>query len=132
MEISGKLIKILPLLTGEGKNGTWKKQEFVLEIPGQFAKNICFEIWGDKISQLPAITDVDVTVFFDLESREYNNKWYTGAKAWKVSILNTKQSSEQNDAASFPGDASGLVPPEEFPSRNIQDEGNVPQDDLPF
>jgi hypothetical protein len=23
-------------------------------------------------------------VFFDLESREYNGKWYTDAKAWKI------------------------------------------------
>ena len=30
IEISGKLIKLLPLQTGSGKNGTWNKQDFII------------------------------------------------------------------------------------------------------
>ena len=32
MEIIGKVVQLLPLVTGQGKNGEWRKQEFVIEI----------------------------------------------------------------------------------------------------
>ena len=32
MEIKGRLAKILPVQTGQGKNGEWKKQEFVIDM----------------------------------------------------------------------------------------------------
>lgn len=52
MEITGKVFRILPLVTGQGRNGEWRKQEFVLEIEaGQFPKKICMSLWGDKIDQ---------------------------------------------------------------------------------
>jgi len=84
MEITGKVIKLLPLQTGTGKNGTWKKQEFILESSAQVPKKICFSLWGDKIDQFNIREGEDYEVMFDLESREFNNRWYTEAKAWKV------------------------------------------------
>jgi hypothetical protein len=84
MELSGKIIKILPLQTGTGKNGTWKKQEFILETPAQITRKVCFSLWGDKVDQFSLKESEDVEVYFDLESREFNNRWYTEAKAWKI------------------------------------------------
>ena len=49
MEIAGKIVQVLPLQTGEGKNGPWKKQDFVLETDAQYPKKICIAVWGDKI-----------------------------------------------------------------------------------
>jgi len=84
MELSGKIIKVLPLQSGQGKNGTWKKQEYVLEYGDQYPKLVCFNLWGDKVDQF-ALGEGDVaTVHFDVESREYNGKYYTDVKAWKV------------------------------------------------
>ncbi len=51
MEISGNVISILPEVTGQGKNGTWRKQEFILETDGQYPKKVCIAMWGDKIDQ---------------------------------------------------------------------------------
>ncbi len=84
MELSGKIVNILPLQTGESKNGTWKKQEFILETPGQYPKSVCISVWGDKIDQMPLRAGETVTAYIDVESREYNNRWYTEVKAWKV------------------------------------------------
>ena len=84
MEITGKVIKLLSLQTGTGKNGTWKKQEFILETSAQIPKKICFSLWGDKIDQSNIREGEDYEVMFDLESREFNNRWYTEAKAWKI------------------------------------------------
>jgi Domain of unknown function (DUF3127) len=84
MDISGKIVQLLPLQTGQGKNGTWKKQEFVLETGDTYPKKVCIAVWGDKIDMGPVKPGSDVTVSFDVESREYNGKWYTDVKAWKI------------------------------------------------
>ena len=41
--------------------------------------------WGDKIDQFDIKKGEQLTVSIDLESREYNGRWYTDVKAWKVS-----------------------------------------------
>jgi len=82
MEISGLIVAILPLQTGEGKNGTWTKQTAVLETAGQYPKKVAFDMFGDKIKELK-IGDV-VNVKFDIDSREFNGKWYTNIGAWAV------------------------------------------------
>jgi hypothetical protein len=84
MELSGKIIALLPLQTGTGKNGTWKKQEYVIETTDKIARKVCFSLWGDKIDQYGLKAGDDAEVSFDLESREYNGRWYTEVKAWKV------------------------------------------------
>ena len=41
--------------------------------------------WGDKIDQFNIKQGENLAVSIDLESREYNGRWYTDVKAWKVS-----------------------------------------------
>lgn len=85
MEISGKLIQVLPTQTGMGKNGEWKKNSFVIETADKFPKKICIIAWKDLVDQVQQIpTGSQVNVSFDVESREYNGKWYTDVKAWKI------------------------------------------------
>jgi hypothetical protein len=84
MELTGRVIKMLPLQTGQGKSGEWKKQEFILETNAQFPKKVCISVWGDRIEQFNLNEGAAVTVSIDLESREYNGRWYTDIRAWKV------------------------------------------------
>ena len=84
MELSGKIVKVLPLQTGQGKNGIWKKQDYVLEYGDTYPKLVCFNLWGDKVDQFALGEGEAVTISFDVESREYNGKYYTDVKAWKV------------------------------------------------
>ena len=84
MELKGKIIQILPMQTGMGKKGQWKKQEFIVETQAQYPKKVCLSAWGDKIDQFNLSVDAVVNVSVDLESREYNGRWYTEARAWKV------------------------------------------------
>ena len=114
MDISGTVFKIMPLATGQGKNGTWKKLEFIIEVPGQFPKKVCFSLWGDKIDQANLQEGDNVSVSFDIESREYNNRWYTEAKAWKI---------EKGGS-----NAARPAQPEEYPIGDFEPEGS----DLPF
>ena len=84
MDINGKIVQLLPLQTGQGKNGTWKKQEFILETGDTYPKKVCIAVWGDKIDMGPVKPGSAVTVSFDVESREFNGRWYTDVKAWKI------------------------------------------------
>jgi hypothetical protein len=120
MEIIGKVAQLLPLVTGQGKNGEWRKQEFIIEIAdGQFPKKICFSLWGDKIDQAGLGLNETVKVFFDIESREYNARWFTEARAWKV---------EKQGAAAPIQTTSPQVPNDASASFNAA----PVEDDLPF
>jgi hypothetical protein len=91
MELTGKIIQINPLQSGEGKNGTWKKQEFIVETKSQFPKKVCITAWGDKIDQFNLSKNEEVTISIELESREFNNRWYTDVRAWKVERAGSQQ-----------------------------------------
>ena len=85
VEIKGKIIEILPEKSGQSANGEWRKQEYVLETESNYPKKICFMAWGNKIDEFSLKQGETVEVSVDLESREYNGRWYTDVKAWKVS-----------------------------------------------
>jgi hypothetical protein len=101
MEISGKIIELLPVKSGQSSNGEWRKQEYILETETQYPKKVCFMAWGDKIDQFNIKQGEPLTVSIDLESREYNGRWYTDVKAWKVSRddvgANNQQSYSHSD-----------------------------------
>lgn len=104
MEIKGKIVQILPEVTGMGKKGNWTKQEFILEIPGQYAKKICFTMWGKAILEAGLSEGETVTAHIDIESREYNGRWYTEVKAWKIEHEEDFDPTQQ--ATSNPGQSS--------------------------
>jgi len=117
MEITGRIIGVLPLQTGQGKNGVWKKQEFILETPGQYPKKVCLSLWGEKVDEYRVAEGETVTASINLESREYNGRWYTEARAWKLN----KQTS---------GGYQGNTPPPIDAS--YTPESGSSTDDLPF
>jgi len=84
MEINGKIIGLLPEKSGQSANGTWRKQEYILETEGQYPKKICFMVWSDKIDEFAIKEAENLVISVDLESREYNGRWYTDVKAWQV------------------------------------------------
>lgn len=86
MEITGKLIQKLPVQSGVSTSGNnWSKAEFVIETVEQYPKKVCANLWGDRAKALDQFQIGSlITVSFDLESREYNGRWYTDVKAWRV------------------------------------------------
>jgi hypothetical protein len=101
MDISGKIIAVLPLASGQGKNGLWRSQDYVLETADQYPKKVCFNLFNDKIDQFPIAIDDMVTVHFDIESREYNGRWYTTIRAWKVDKGSANTSTEPTETAAI-------------------------------
>ncbi len=85
MEINGKIIQLLEEKSGQSAKGPWRKQEYILETEGQYPKKVCFMVWSDKIDELAIKEGENLVVSIDIESREYNGRWYTDVKAWQVS-----------------------------------------------
>jgi len=96
LSIKGKIIQVLKAETGVSRAGNeWKKQEFVIETQEQFPKKVCFTLFNDKSSALERFSaGHEVEVFFNLESREYNGKWYSNINAWKIEGAGQAQAPE--------------------------------------
>lgn len=85
MDLSGKIVTQLPEVSGSSKSGNaWRKQEYILETGGQYPKKVCVSLWGDKIDQFSLKVGEQVSLALDVESKEYNGRWYTELKAYKV------------------------------------------------
>jgi hypothetical protein len=85
LELAGKILQILPEQTGTGKNGQWIKQDFIIETQEQYPRKVCFSAWGDKVAAIKSLKAGSVIIVsFNAESREFNNKWYTDLRAWKI------------------------------------------------
>lgn len=85
MEITGKIIQKLALQEGTSAKGGWKKQDFIVETADKFPKKVCVSAWSEKVDDLNRynIND-DVKLSVNIESREYNGKWYTDVRFWKI------------------------------------------------
>jgi hypothetical protein len=141
MDISGRLIQVLQEQGGEGKTGNkWAKCDFVIETQEKFPKKVCITAWNDLIGTVKGLPiDSEVKVSFDISSREYNGKWYTDVKAWKVeSSSASSQSNNSNSSASNSNQGrnsnsnyGGGSNTTSYSSEGSQ-ERHVTEDDLPF
>ena len=85
MEIKGKIILALPEQSGVSKSGnSWKKREYVLETMDTYPKKVHFDLFGERADQYPLNVGEVVNLSFDIESREYNGRWFTSIRGWKV------------------------------------------------
>ena len=88
MEIEGRLEMKLAVQSGTSAKGNWAKQEFVIEYQeGNFPTKACFSVWGaEKVKDLEKFNVGDqIKVAFNISSREFNGKWYTDLRAWRIS-----------------------------------------------
>jgi hypothetical protein len=88
MEIQGTITHVLDTRTGSGQKGDWTVYSYVLETSGQYPKQIAFEVFNKDYGL--SIGDT-ITAQIDLSTREYNGKWYTSVKAYKVDVQGGKQ-----------------------------------------
>ena len=87
MEIVGKVVQVLPLQEGTSQRTgqPWTIKTFILETLENYPRKVAIEIFGSqRIQDNPCEVDQVVTVSFDLESREFNGRWYTSVRAWRV------------------------------------------------
>lgn len=137
LAISGVVLSILPLQSGTSKAGNqWQKQDFILETQGQYPRKVCICLFGDNVEKFPLQVGQSVTASLDIESREFNGRWYTDVRAWNV-VYNDQQASP----APAPTATAPTTQPAAPATANKQAKGAAAQapagapaaaDDLPF
>jgi hypothetical protein len=101
MEFEGTVVNLLPQVKGTSARGEWVKQEVIFEQTGEFGRKLCVSFWGDKAQDAMGLHAGDrVKVSANLESREYNGRWYTEVRAWKMD----KAAAAQGAPAPMSGD----------------------------
>ena len=119
LKITGTVTQVLEEQSGQGRNGPWRKQEFVLETEGDYPKQVCIVQWGDNIDKFAIQEGERLTAYIDIQSREYNGRWYTDVKAWRV------DRDQMDPGSAGPPSFAG----EPFPEPPADDDV---EDDLPF
>lgn len=84
--IHGTITKLLPMESGFGKTSgkPWSKQTCVLLTDERYPKMIVFDVWNDKVNEFAIKPGESLSVYIDVESREFNGRYYSEIKAWKV------------------------------------------------
>ena len=125
MELSGKIIAVLEERSGTNKAGSnWKCRQYVLETMDKYPQRMSFEVFGeDKINSMNIQAGETLTVWFDVDAREYNGKWFNQIRAWKVE---RPYGQVQTSAT------SSISPFEPFPPQSPNDDLPFDQDNFPF
>jgi len=83
--VTGRIISFGDVETGTGQKGVWKKRNIIVETQDQYPKKICLTAWNKVCDSLSMLSVGDeLSVEANVESREYNKKWYTEIKPFKV------------------------------------------------
>ena len=120
LDITGKIIQIMDETSGQSKTGnTWTKQEFIIETFDKFPRKVMISVMGDKVQELKKFKAGDqVKASLNLESREWNGRWFTDVRAWKIE-------GDGQHASSAPQDTF-------YPDQDPTSSADAPSDDLPF
>jgi len=60
----------------------WSKQEFVIETFDTYPRKVCLSVMNDKVNELERYNVGDtINASLNIESREYNGRWYTDVRA---------------------------------------------------
>ena len=131
MEISVRIIQLLEpqSFTSKRDGSTIIKYTFIGETAGQYPKKVAFTVMGeDKFNGMGIAVGNSYSVSFDIESREWNGKWFTEASAWKAI---------KTDGVAVATSSDGGAQQAQSPVPNAQpapatDDGGEKSDDLPF
>ena len=122
MEVEGKVVQILPATSGTSARGPWQRQDVVFELTQEFSRKVCVKFFNKPDDVAKLRVGGLYTVSFNLESREFNGRWYTDVSAWRI------QSKEQQPAA------GAAAPMPDLPPIGAEEPAGTSAevDDLPF
>ena len=144
--MTGVVIAVLPERSGTSQRGEWKSQSFVIETQEQYPKHLCFEVFGaDRISQFNIKGGETITVQFDIDARQYQDRWFNSIKAWNVirpgqqapvqggyNVGNHQTGSQAAQQAAMAGAPNPMNPNNPFPPSQQQESQAGQADNLPF
>lgn len=82
--IKGKVVNNLGVQKGTSKAGNeWSKATVVIETEGQYPKKIALDNMKNADNFGALAIGTEGTFHIEVESREFNGRWYTSANCWK-------------------------------------------------
>lgn len=145
MDLTGKVIAILPERSGVSARGEWHSQSYVIETQEQYPKHLCFDVFGaDKIAQFAIQAGEIITVSFDIDARQWQDKWFNQIRGWQVVRPGQQPMQQQPQGQQWGGAQAGAAsanaanratnfPPPPPTGANAAPAGAQGQsDDLPF
>jgi hypothetical protein len=130
MELTGKVIAILEpqSFTSKKDGNVYITTVFVIETQGQYPKKVAFKVMGeDRFKGMQIVVGHNYNVSFDVESREWQGKWFTECSAWKAICIDGQNANTQQAQTASPAPAAPAAP---APSGG--DGEGEQKDDLPF
>jgi hypothetical protein len=86
MILEGKVIKCIGIKEGTSQSGkSWKLAQYLIDTTTneQYPRQVAVEVFcEDRINELSLIPDEQVKLNVEVESREWNGKWFTSVRAW--------------------------------------------------
>ena len=143
MELEGRIVRKLNVQSGTSARGAWAKQEFIIEYQeGNYPSQVCMNVWGeDKVKDLDKYQVGDkVKVSFNLSSREFNGRWYTDVRAWRIEPA-AQQAAPGHDYAASAGAYAAPTGAQGIPPVSMDDpyaasagaySAPLDEEDLPF
>lgn len=148
MEFEGVVLQVLPVFKTNTQRGEFVKQEVVFEQPGEFSRKVCVAFTGDRVPQAQALNPGEkVKISFNIESREWNGRWFTEIRGWKLERLDAQGAAPQYGAPQppqygapqppqygTPQPSAGAYPVYSTPAAESTSEGPTsnPVEDIPF
>jgi len=127
LTLKGKVVKILPIQQGEGRNGVWKKQSFIIETFGYYPRKICLIAWNERTDVVSSLEiDEEVSVECSIESREFNDRWYTDVRALNISKSTPASISSSSDSEEIHSQPESPSEPPAIEYNEIQDDNDLP------
>ena len=95
MKIEGKVVAVLPMQKGNGRNGEWKSQTIVVDYKnGDYSYKLALTNMNDADS-FAQLKLGDVCNFLcNPSSREYNGRWYTEVRCYNWEIVKPVQNQQ--------------------------------------
>lgn len=129
MDLTGKVIAVLPPHEGTSARGPWKSQEYVIETHDQFPRKMVFNIFGaEKIDQFAIKAGEELTVSFDIDAHEYNGRWFNNIRAWNIQRIDAAAAQAASPIPAAQPQAAPQAPTPFPPATESADS----TDDLPF
>ena len=123
MEFEGKVLEILPPVSGQSARGTWERQTVVFEQPNkQYGKELAVTFMNKSQEVASLRVGESYIISFDIESRNYQGRWYTDVRAWRVQPVQSQPQPPMGDMPPFVGE----------PQAGYSAGGAGVVDDIPF
>lgn len=137
MDLNVKIVKILDAQSYVSKNNnqTYVTRFFVGETTNtQYPKMVAFKVFGEeKFNAMGIVVGGTYNVSFDVESREWNGKYFTECQAWKAVRVDVAQINTQAQNANNSGTQQINPQPQPQPAPQPQAQSSdTSSDPLPF